>query len=42
MANTHLAYLDLAINKISGTDPDQDTETFIQLNERKINFAQVC
>ena len=39
MANTHLAYPDLAIDKISGTDPDQDAESFIQLIERKINFA---
>ena len=39
MANTHLAYLDLAIDKFSGTDPDQDAESFIQLIERKINFA---
>ena len=39
MANTHLAYPDLAIDKFSGTDPDQDGETFIQLIERKINFA---
>ena len=39
MANTHLAYLDLAFNKCSDTDPDQDPESFIQLIERKINFA---
>ena len=39
MANTHLAYLDLAIDKLSGTDPDQDAESFIQLMERKKNFA---
>ena len=39
MANTHLAYPDLAIDKFSGTDPDQDAESFIQLIERKINFA---
>ena len=39
MANTHLAYPDLAIDKISGTDPDQDVESFIQLIEQKINFA---
>ena len=39
MANTHLAYPDLAIDKFSGTDPDQDAEFFIQLIERKINFA---
>ena len=40
MANTHLAYADLALDKLSGTeDPDQDAESFIQLIERKINFA---
>ena len=39
MANAHLAYPDLAIDKLSGTDPDQDAESFIQLIDRKINFA---
>ena len=39
MAATHLAYSDLALNKLSGTDPDQNAESFIQLIERKINFA---
>ena len=39
MAAAHLAYLDLAVDKFSGTDPDQDAESFIQLIERKINFA---
>ena len=39
MANTHLAYPDLAIDNFSGTDPNQDAESFIQLIERKINFA---
>ena len=39
IANTHLAYPDLAIDKFSGTDPDQDAVSFIQLVERKINFA---
>ena len=38
MANTQLAYLDLAIDKCSGTDLDQDAESFIQLIKRKINF----
>ena len=38
MANTQLAYPDLAIGKISGTDSDQDAESFIQLIEREINF----
>ena len=39
MANTHLAYPDLAIDNFSGTDPDEDAESFIQIIERKINFA---
>ena len=39
MANTHLAYPDLALEKFSGIDPDQDAESFVQLSERKINFA---
>ena len=39
MANTHLAYPDRAIDKFSGTDPNQDAESLIQINERKINFA---
>ena len=39
MANTHLAYPDLAFDKFSGADPDQEAESFIQLIERKINFA---
>ena len=39
MAATHLAYPDLAPDNFSGTDPDQDAESFIQLIERKINFA---
>ena len=39
MANAHLAYPDLALDKFSGTDPDQDAESFVQLIERKINFA---
>ena len=39
MAATHLIYPDLALDKISGTDPDQDADTFIQLKERKISFA---
>ena len=38
MTNTHLAYPDIASDKFSGTDPDQDVEPFVQL-ERKINFA---
>ena len=39
MANIQLAYLDLAIDKFSGIDPDQDAESFVQLIERKTNFA---
>ena len=39
MAASHLAYPDLALDRFSGTDPDQDAESFIQLIERKINFA---
>ena len=39
MANTHFASIDLAFDKFSGTDPDQDAESFIQLIVRKINFA---
>ena len=39
MAAAHLAYPDLTVDKFSGTDPDQDAESFIQLIEQKINFA---
>ena len=39
MANTHLAYSDLALDKFSGTDPYQDAESFVQLIKRKINFV---
>ena len=39
MAKTHFAYPDLAIDKFYGRDPDQDAESFIQLIERKFNFA---
>ena len=39
MANSHLAYPDLVIDKFAGTDPDQDAESFTQLFERKINLA---
>ena len=39
MAANYLAYSDLSLDKFSGTDPDQDAEQFIQLIERKINFA---
>ena len=36
MANTHLAYPYLAIEKFSGTYPDQAAESFIQLIDEKI------
>ena len=39
MTNTQLAYPYLAIDNFSGTDLDQDAESFIQLFARKINFA---
>ena len=39
MANDHLAYPDLAIDKFSGTDPDHDAESLTQIIARKINFA---
>ena len=39
MANAHLAYPELALDKFSGTDADQDAEAFIRLIECKINFA---
>ena len=39
MAATHLVFTDLALDKFSGTAPDQDAEYFIQLIERKTNFA---
>ena len=39
MAITDLAYPDLALDKFSGTDPDQDAESIVQLIERKIYFA---
>ena len=40
MANAHLAYPDLAPDKISGTDPDQNAEAFIRLIECKNKFAR--
>ena len=39
MANGHLAYPDLALDKFSGTDPDQDAKAFIRLKECKIIFT---
>ena len=34
MANATLAYPDIAIDKFSGTDPDQEAESKIQLVEK--------
>ena len=39
MANAHLAYAYLALDKFPGTDPDQDAEAFIRLIECETNFA---
>ena len=39
MVNAHLAYPDLALDKFSGTDPDQGAEAFIRLIDCKINTA---
>ena len=39
MANTHLAYPDLALENFPAKDPDQDAEAFIRLIECKITFA---
>ena len=39
MANAHPAYPDLALDRFSGTDPDQDAEALIRLVECNINFA---
>ena len=39
MADAHLTYPDLALDNISGTDPDQYAEAFIRLIECNINFA---
>ena len=39
MAQPHLAYPDLALDKFSGTDPDQDAEEFMRLKECKSNFS---
>ena len=38
-AITHLANPGLALDKFSGTEPEQDAEFSVQLIERKINFA---
>ena len=39
MAQPHLAYADLALDKIFGTDPDQEAEAIIRLIEGKIKLA---
>ena len=39
MAQPHLAYPDLALDKFSATGPNQDAEAFIRLIECKINFS---
>ena len=39
MAAAHLAYPHLAVDKFSAADHDKDAESFIQIIERKINFA---
>ena len=39
MLTAHLTYPGLALDKFFVTDPEQDAKSFIQLVERKINFA---
>ena len=39
MAQAHLAYPHLALDKFSGTDPDQDAVAFSRLIECKIKYA---
>ena len=39
MANTHQAHPDLALDKFSGTDPDQDAEAFVRIIKCNVNFA---
>ena len=39
MANAHLVHPDVALDKFSGTDLDQDAEAFIRLMECQNNFA---
>ena len=39
MAQPHLTYPDLAVDKFSGTDPDQNADAFNHLTECKINSA---
>ena len=38
-AQNYLAYPDLGRDQFTGTDPDQDPEQFIQLNEKKFRFS---
>ena len=40
MATAHLAYPDLALDKFSGTDPNQDAKAIIRLIECKTTFAR--
>ena len=39
-AAVYLAYTDPAVYKLSGTDPDQDVKSFVQIIKRKVNFAR--
>ena len=39
MAKAHFAFPNLTLDNFYGTDPDQDAESFVQIIERKINFA---
>ena len=39
MAQHHLAYPNMALDKFSGTDPDENAEAFFRLTESKIIFA---
>ena len=39
MATAHLVCSDLALDKFSGTHPEQDAEAFNRLIECNINFA---
>ena len=42
MATTCLAYPDLALGKLSSTNPDYDAEPFVQLSERKVKRTRRC
>ena len=39
MAQPHLAYPDLVLDKVSGSDPYRDAEALNRLIECKLNFA---